>query len=304
MTDPETTAEDPAPASAAARHLPAGPGTADPGRPATAAPRRRRWITVAALTVAVLAGLAAGVVVWAPWIPPTVLRPDGLRAGPATVNSVTLRWSRPRTGPLPDKYLIWSNGTLAGSATGTANSYRQAGLDPGSPYAYRVVAVRGGRKSSPSALLRLATRTPPISQARLQGSWAVHVSVIRSQNVTGPRTWSLSWTFSPVCRAGACDVILSGPSGRGYTITMKLIRTGATYQGQGIDSGDRCGPAGNSIPDPQTLKVRIRVKTAAAQGPEWAATDWSGTMTGTTQYVSSATYYCNPTSATDTVRPA
>jgi hypothetical protein len=259
---------------------------------------------VAVVTVVVLAGLAAGVVVWAPWIPPPVLRPAGLRAGSTTVSSITLRWSRPRTGPLPDKYLVWSNGTLAGSATGTATSYRQAGLDPASPYEYRVVAVRGGRKSPPSALLPLTTRTPPISQARLQGSWSVYVSATRSQNMPGPRVWSLSWTFRPVCRAGTCDVILSGPSGHGHTITMKLTRTGATYQGQGVDRNRPCGPAGNSIPDPQTLKVRIRVKSAAAQGAEWTATDWSGSMTGTTQYVSSATYYCNASSVTATVRPA
>lgn len=262
-------------------------------------------MTVAAFTVVVLASLAAGVVVWAPWVPPPVLRPAGLRAGPATVNSITLRWSRPRTGPLPDKYLIWSNGTLAGSAAGAATSYRQAGLDPGSPYEYRVVAVRGGRRSPSSAPLPLTTRNPPVSQARLQGNWSVHVSAIRSQNLSrGPRTWSLSWTFRPVCRAGTCDVILSGPAGRGDTVTMKLIRTGATYQGQGVDSGRRCGPAGNSIPDPQTLKVRIRVKAAAAQGAEWNAIDWSGILTGTSQYVSSETYYCNASSFTAAVRPA
>ena len=127
------------------------------------------------VTAVVVLGLAAGLLVWAPWTPPPpVLRPAGLAAGPATANSITFRWSRPATGPLPDKYLILSDGTVAGSVAGTVTSYRQAGLTPASAYQYRVVAVRDGKRSVRSALLTVRTLTPPISQARLQGSWNVY----------------------------------------------------------------------------------------------------------------------------------
>ena len=37
---------------------------------------------------------------------------------------------------------------------------------------------------------------------------------------------------------------------------------------------------------------RIRVTTAAGQNQLWAASSLTGTMVGTSQYVSSATFYC------------
>ena len=301
MTDPEAAAQDPRTTWAPPDPLVSGPGTVpamapptDPPRPPRPPRHRRRWV-LAALTVVVLAGLAAGLVVWAPWIPPPVLRPAGLKAGPATANSLTFRWSRPRTGPLPDKYLIWRNGLLAGSAAGTATSYRQAGLDQGVTYQYRLVAVRGGKRSPASALLTLTTLTPPISQARLQGLWNINARNVHAHNIhTGYDGFhgSLTWTFRPVCRTGACAVILHGKIDGLHTITMKLTRAGAVYQGQTVDVTIPCGTAGNSIPDPMTLRVRLRVAAAAAQTGVWAAIAWTGTIAGATQQVSATTFYC------------
>src|SRR5215468_9864725 len=183
MTDPEGTAHDPSvaaaaaapPAAATAPDLVTGHGPPIGQAPATAAPRkrRRRWPVVLLAAVVVL-GLAAGLVVWAPWTPPPVLRPTGLVVGPSTATSVAFHWSRPRTGPLPDKYLILSVDSPVGSVAGTVTSYQQTGLTPANTYQYRVVAVRGGKRSPESALLTVHTLTPPVSQARLQGSWSVY----------------------------------------------------------------------------------------------------------------------------------
>jgi len=298
MTDPEGTAQD---ASAAA--APAAPPAPVTGQdvvtghdpvtgqaPATVAPRRRRrWVAVLVAAVVVL-GLAAGLVVWAPWIPPPVLRPAGLVAGPSTANSIAFHWSRPPTGPLPDKYLILNNGTVAGSVAGTVTSYRQAGLTPATTHQYRVVAVRGGKRSPQSALLTVRTLTPPISQARLQGSWNVYAkNIVRAP---GGRNGYLSWHFGPACAAGACDVILHVKDGR-LSFQMRLTRAGAAYSGQTVTSRYPCGSGANSIPDPETLKIRIRVTKAAGENQEWAATSFAGTMVGTSQYVSSAAFYCS-----------
>ena len=119
---------------------------------------------------------------------------------PSTANSVTFHWSRPRTGPLPDKYLVLGSGTAAGSVAGTVTSYRQTGLTPATTYQYRVVAVRGGKRSPQSALLTVRTLTPPISQARLQGSWSVHAKTIGSAP-PGRRNGYMTWQLSPVCAA-------------------------------------------------------------------------------------------------------
>ena len=286
MTDPEVPARDPSAGFAAAAR-PVRVAAQDPG---DRGPRsRRRWPVITFVAVVVVAGLAAGLVAWAPWTPPPVLRPAGLVVGPATANSVSFRWSPPATGPLPDKYLILGNGTVAGTVAGTVTSYRQAGLTPASAYQYHLVAVRGGKRSPPSAPLAVRTLTPPISQARLQGPWDIRAKFIHS--VRRSRNWRLVMDFLPACTAGACDATLHVTQGR-FSFTMKLARAGARYQGQALAHYYRCGPAGNSIPDPTTLRIRIRVTAAAGEGQAWVATSVAGTMVGIYHYVSTAAFYC------------
>ena len=277
MTDAEDTAQDASAASAPA------------ASPATVAPRRRRRWAVFLFAAVVVLGLAAGLVVWAPWTPPPVLRPSGLVAGPSTANSITFRWSRPPTGPPPDKYLILGSGPAASSVAGTATSYRQASLTPATIYQYRVVAVRGGKRSPGSAVLTVRTLTPPISQARLQGSWQVYAKNIGPAR--GGRNGYMRWQLSPPCAAGACDVMLRVKDGR-FSFKMKLARAGAVYEGQTRASLGRCGPRTSSIPDPATVKIKIRVSKAAGESQDWAATSLTGTMVQTSQYVSSAAFYC------------
>jgi hypothetical protein len=241
------------------------------------------------LAAVVVLGLAAGLVVWAPWIPPPVLRPARLVADPSTANAITFHWSRPPTGPLPDKYLILSSGTVAGTVAGTATSYRQAGLTPAATYQYRVVAVRGGKRSPQSALLTVSTLTPPVSQARLQGSWSVYAKNIGS--APGGRNGYITWLASPGCAAGPCDVILHARDGK-YRFHMKLIRSGAAYTGHTVANLGPCGSGASSIPDPYMLKIRIHLTKAAGQSQVWAATSLAGTMVGTSPYVSNAYGYC------------
>jgi hypothetical protein len=251
--------------------------------------RRRRWPLVTLVTVIVVAALAGGLVVWAPWTQPPVLRPAGLAAGHATANSISFRWARPATGPLPDTYLILSDGRVAGTVAGTATSYRQAGLTPASAHQYRVVALRGGKRSPQSAALAMRTLTPPMSQARLQGSWSVYTKYIPGGH--GNRNGTATWELFPTCAAGVCDVMLHAVQGR-YSFAMKLARSGARYKGQAVVNFYRCGPAGNTIPDPTTLKVGVRVTHAVGEGQAWVATSWTGTMVGAYHRVSSATFYC------------
>ena len=245
--------------------------------------------------VVVVAALAAGLVIWAPWTPPPVLRPTGLVAGPTTANSISFRWSSPLRGPLPDKYLILGEGAVAGSVAGTVTSYRQAGLTPASAYQYHLVAVRGGKRSPPSAPLAVRTLTPPISQARLQGSWKIRLKYVRPKR--GGRNGTLAGEFIPACAAGACDVVLHVKQGR-YSFTMKLARAGASYKGQTVVNFYRCGPAGSSIPDPTTLKIRLNVTGAVGQGQAWVANSLTGTMVGTYHYVSAASFYCSASTYT------
>lgn len=155
-----------------------------------------------------------------------------------------------------------------------------------------MVAVRGGKRSPQSAPLTVRTLTPPISQARLQGSWQVYTKYIGP--ASGARNGYMTWHLSPACSAGACDVILHARDGR-FPVTMKLTRAGAVYKGQTVANLGRCGPGANSIPDPATVKIKIRVTEAVGDNQEWAASSLAGTMVDTSRYVSSATFYCNAT---------
>jgi hypothetical protein len=292
MIDPEFAGQDPlATAAPAATQNPgAGPEPAIPPPPATAAPRkRRRWVAFTVAAVVVVLGIGAGLVIFAPRTPPPVLRPAGLAAGPSTANSISFHWSRPRTGPLPDKYLILSNGTAAGSVAGTVTSYRGSSLTPATTYQYNVVAVRDGKRSAQSALVTVRTLTPPIALARLQGSWSVYVKI--THRVRGVKNGTVFWGTRPACPAGACDVVVREQDDS-RSFIMRLTRSGAVYQGHATLPFTRCGPAHNSIADPTTVKYRVRITAAGGEDQAWDATTFTGTMVGTTHYVSSATFYC------------
>jgi hypothetical protein len=298
MTDPEGMAEEafaaPAPAApqiaATAQDYVTQPEPTVGQNSATVAPRRRRRWAVLLVAAVVVLGVGAGVVVWAPWTPPPpVLRPAGLVAGPSSANSIAFHWSRPATGPLPDKYVILGDGMKAQTVRGTVTSYQQAGLTPGTSYLYSVVAVRDRKRSPQSTALTVTTLSPPMSEARLQGSWQVYV-----KNIAGapPKdSGYMTWQFTPACALGACDVMLHATT-TNWSFKMKLTRAGAAYKGQTVSSSSPCGPGANSFPDPVTLKVQIRVNTARGQGQAWNAASLTGGMVGISQYVSSGSYYC------------
>ena len=100
------------------------------------------------IAIAAVAGVVTGLLIWAPWASPRLLRPGGLTAGPST------------TGPAPDRYVILREGKVIGSVRGTDTFYRQAGLPPATAYRYQVAAVRGGKRSALSSALVVSTATP------------------------------------------------------------------------------------------------------------------------------------------------
>jgi hypothetical protein len=222
-----------------------------------------------------------------------VLRPTGLVAGTSTANSIAFHWSRPATGPLPDKYLILGEGMKAATVAGTVTAYRQAGLTPASNYQYHVVAVRGSKRSPQSAALIVSTLTPPVSAARLQGSWSVYLKFLPTRSPKGSNGY-LTWQVTPTCAVGACDVMLRSTT-TDWIFRMKLTRAGEAYKGQAVANLGPCGSGANAISDPVTLKIQIRVNAAVAQSQVWAASSFAGTFVGTSQYVSNSAGYCNAT---------
>jgi chitodextrinase len=265
--------------------------------PATdaAARSRRRWaVPVAVIAAVAVLGLVGGLVIWAPWKSPPLLRPAGLAAGPVTTSSVTFRWSRPAAGAAPDRYLIVRGGKMVGSVPGTVTSYRGTGLAPDTQYQYRVAAVRGGKRSALSPVLVVATSAPPVSAARLQAPWTVMIKVVRGRAaISGGKEWSEVWLTTPECPAGPCDVKLSGTINSHYKFRVHLTRTGAVYRGKTKAVVFPCGGGSAAFPVHSTLAFRLTVHTALVDNGVWMAGTWAGTMRVSSPYTSSGNYYCN-----------
>lgn len=272
--------------------LPAGLMPVATGAPPPTERRRRRWVLPAAIVTVVAVGLVAGLVIWAPWKSPPLLRPTGLAAGTPTTSSVAFHWANPPTGPPPDKYLILHDGKVIGSVSGTVTAYRTTGLAPDTPYQYRVVAERGGKRSAQSALLVVRTAIPPVSAARWDGPWTVDAKITRgSGTIHGAKRWTDTWLASPKCTAGPCTVRLSvAMNGHSFKVTM--ARSGAVYRGQAHTHVFPCGSGANSFPIRSTLTIRIALTTAQVESGAWMATAWGGTMVVVSPYTASGNYYC------------
>jgi len=302
----------PLPAGAASpATTPATPATATTAAPTTAAsaaaastmatpaaPRRgrpRRAVLVTVIAVVAVLGLTAGLLLWAPWQSPPLLRPAGLAAGTSTTSSVAFHWARPATGPSPDRYQILHDGKVIGSVAGTVTSYRVAGLAPDTAYQYRVAAVRGGKRSAPSAALVVHTSIPPLAAARLEGAWTVHLKIVRgASTLTGHKNWDESWLASPGCAAGPCDVRLSG-SINGHTFSTTLSRAGAAYRGTVVGNVFPCGSGTNSFAVRSTAKIQLSVITARVNNGAWIASSWAGTMAVSSPYTASGNFFCPAT---------
>ena len=77
-----------------------------------------------------------------------------------------------------------------------------------------------------------------------------------------------------------------------YSFKLTLTRAGAVYRGHATVNFGPCGPHGKAIPDPATIKFRLRVTDAVGENQVWAATKLAGTMAGAYKFVSAATFYC------------
>lgn len=265
-------------------------------------PKAAALVTAAAAALAVIAGL----VIWAPWASPPVLRPAGLAASTSSTSSVTFSWSGPAAGPAPDRYVISRDGEVIGSIRGTITRYRDRALAPATTYHYQVTAVRDATRSRRSAILTASTVTPPVSAAILDGSWTVGYRVVRSPGgtfATGTR-WADTWQFKPRCPSGPCAVELSGViTGPGnfkpMPFTATLTRAGAVYTGTSSAHIENCD--GNTHPIRSTLSFRLTLSSAGADNRAWTASSWTGTMVLSSPYTSAGAEYCAAQTVTTTL---
>jgi hypothetical protein len=283
------------------------PAEDPPAQPSQKRPRRRRraLIITTTATVAVVVG-ASALLAAHPWIHPPVLKPAGLAVesgttdGSGTADNVEITWSAPATGPLPDDYEIFRDGTQIGTVLGTETSYTDDGLTPNTSYGFQVIAVRGGKQSPASATLTAAhTTKPPLSAAVLNWSGLV-TEKMTSVNPAEPG-WSFqpgsskqdTWIISPDCSSGPCNATLAGAYD-GYPFTTKLTRSGTTYTGTTeLKNYYYCDVQSDQYSG--TLTINITVNSADTQASMWTATSFSGyeTVSLPTVYYSPAAWTCD-----------
>ena len=285
-----------------------GPATLSTTTPAPVAARGggRRWAVPVVSIIAVLA-LIVGLVIWAPWVSKVPAVPAAIRAQSPTATSVLVRWPSATADPTVDAYVIRRDGVQVGFIPGTVTSYQDRGLAPDTTYRYSVVAVAGGLRSAPSSVLAVKTLTPPISAARLQGSWTVSSKVVKSGGGTLKvgTTTTETWQFRPKCTVGPCAVVLSGVQGGSthpHLFTMTLTRAGAVYKGTTKAHITHCGKSTKVKDVLNTVTLQMTVKRAGVGKRAWTASSWVGAMKIASPYTSaSGGWYCPAQSVTSSL---
>jgi Fibronectin type III domain len=239
--------------------------------------RRTRGLAIGVAALVVAA--AAGGYAWSRSATAPVLRPTDLHVAASQPTSITLDWTRPATGPTPDRYLIAVNAGLAGQreiqVAGTATSYGLTGLMPATSYQVRLTAIRGGVSSPESAPLVARTTTPPPWQGLLTGRW-----LVRYAHSPTTRAW---WDVTAGCDSGACQQLtLSGTVGGGawaIPFSVPLTLSGASYRGSGRALGQVCvGDANRPIRARDTLTFTIDATQAGLSDGRWTVTGWQGSV--------------------------
>jgi Fibronectin type III domain len=216
--------------------------------------------------------------------------PVGLTASHKTWTTMKLHWSPSPKGPVPSEFVIYSGGSSFAVVSGTTDSYRVTGLNPGATYQYQVAARWGEQESRLSPILPASTLAPPLAgnvpvkfrTTRTPGSGA-------SLNVG--QKWSDTWTFSSACTGDRCtlttDAEFAAPGFAAQQFTITLTRSRSGYAGSTTTDITKCG----SVDVKNTITLHISADRGAVQNGEWNA--WKGTMVLSSPYVmASSTTFC------------
>lgn len=250
-------------------------------------PHRRSRRTKISLAVTASLAFIAGVVVvvinppHGPYVPP-VLRPAGLSAEPLGYTSVVLNWYGPRTGPLPTSYWIFQDGSQIGSVSGRVTTYQATGLLLNTRYEYQVLAIRQHLLSPLSVPVTVLTLTPPpLSDAELTGPFTVSYSHITSYGYIHSvrQLPGDDWNLTPRCSYELCPVVIHGTFW-GFYFTATLHRHGTVYQGTAvIKKFNKCSDVTSALP--LYLTYHLTIRGAVADGSQWTASSWDGTVQAT-----------------------
>ena len=181
--------------------------------------------------------------------------------------------------PTIDHYEVARDGvTVDDAVVGTI--FRDREVQPGVRYRYEVVGVAADGTQTRPATASIKTDEPPLSDARLDGTFVVRMVVDRATGTRNPvRGGAIFFGFDPVCDNGACAVRWSvrkartdGMLGRTDAVYSATLRTPLFVRNCFGDVVD------------EVLDVRLRVTAAAPLRGRWRATRIEGTIEEVSSY--------------------
>lgn len=279
--EPEAPEPEPAPGvPPSAPPLPPAPSeTAGPPR------RRRGAIALGAAIVVVLALVAVGFAVSrgtggtsTPVAAPKLLPPSGGRAE-AQPFRVTLAWTAPSGGAPVAGYSVSRDGVRLAQVTTT--SYTDTRVAPGQSYQYTVQSVGHAPASATSSPLTIEARTakPPLSRARLTGTFEVKMKILSSAGNSAKvgSAYREGWKFVPTCSSGPCSVTMHDLVKAFRGLHGKLKRNGVTYRGSVTGfHGVYCGS--KTVHMTSTLTITLRLTRATGEVGTWNASGFTATV--------------------------
>lgn len=172
------------------------------------------------------------------------------------------------------EYEIFRDGESLTRVRAPTTSYNDISVSPEVTYEYGVEAVDASGRHSRPAIATVTTPPPPLlSEARLEGSWEVALTIVQ-ENYTNRQKrdqFTETWEFVPQCDEGSCDVRVDlFYQGQKQTI---LAREGEAYQGEVEAKLDRC--EGELLVT--TIALNITVTEAEFVAGAWRATRFNGT---------------------------
>jgi hypothetical protein len=120
---------------------------------------------------------------------------------------VVLHWSYPTDAATPAQFRVLRDGKPIATLDTSETQYVDASLWPDTRYEYEIEAIGDTNEVIGSEPVTVKTATPPLSDARLEGTFALD-PVVRSSNLInvhpGKPLRSFKVSFQPTCKSGAC----------------------------------------------------------------------------------------------------
>ena len=185
---------------------------------------------------------------------------------------LTLSWLPPADLVI-DHYEVARDGVTIDDAVGST-TFRDNGVEPGARYRYSVIGLDAVGHATQAVVDSIKTGEPSLAEARLEGSFAVRMTVDRASGTKNPvRGGAIFFSFDPTCSSGACSVRWEVRNSRTSGV---LRRDDAAYIAS-LRTPFFVRNCFGRLTD-EALDVRLHVSAAAPLRHRWRATKIEGSI--------------------------